>query len=94
MKELRDKYKDIQARFTEAKSQLDITKQELKKVQKVNIRLFLFFARSNETKTSHSTPMRRGRYEPMSRSSPSSKKTQNPIVFSHQTDSLENLVRL
>ncbi|CAF3774958.1 unnamed protein product, partial [Rotaria sp. Silwood1] len=34
LKELRDKVKDLQARFTEAKSQLDITKQELKKVQK------------------------------------------------------------
>ncbi|CAF4498137.1 unnamed protein product, partial [Rotaria sp. Silwood2] len=34
MKELRDKLKDLQARYTEAKSQLDITKQELKKVQK------------------------------------------------------------
>ena len=37
MKELRDKLKDLQARHTEAKSQLDITKQELKKVQKVSI---------------------------------------------------------
>ena len=36
MKELRDKLKDLQARHTEAKSQLDITKQELKKVQKVS----------------------------------------------------------
>jgi len=35
MKELRDKIKDLQARYTEAKSQLDITKQELKKIQKV-----------------------------------------------------------
>ncbi|CAF3953734.1 unnamed protein product, partial [Rotaria sordida] len=34
MKELRDKVKDLQARYTEAKCQLDITKQELKKVQK------------------------------------------------------------
>lgn len=37
MKELRDKLKDLQARHTEAKSQLDITKQELKKVQKVSL---------------------------------------------------------
>jgi hypothetical protein len=37
MKELRDKMKDLQARYTEAKSQLDITKQELKKVQKVKL---------------------------------------------------------
>jgi hypothetical protein len=35
LKELRDKVKDLQARHTEAKSQLDITKQELKKTQKV-----------------------------------------------------------
>jgi len=43
--------KDLQARHTEAKSQLDITKQELKKVQKVdqkkvdyfNIYFFLLF---------------------------------------------------
>ncbi|CAF1094655.1 unnamed protein product [Adineta ricciae] len=34
LKELRDKFKDLQARHTEAKSQLDITKQELKKTQK------------------------------------------------------------
>ncbi|CAF4310311.1 unnamed protein product [Rotaria socialis] len=34
LKELRDKVKDLQARHTEAKSQLDITKQELKKTQK------------------------------------------------------------
>ncbi len=37
MKELRDKFKDLQARHTEAKSQLDITKQELKKTQKVKL---------------------------------------------------------
>ncbi len=40
IKELRDKLKDLQARYTEAKSQLDITKQELKKIQRVkSIRL-------------------------------------------------------
>jgi len=37
MKELRDKVKDLLARYTEAKSQLDITKQELKKIQKVKL---------------------------------------------------------
>ena len=37
LKELRDKFKDLQARHTEAKSQLDITKQELKKTQKVQL---------------------------------------------------------
>ncbi|CAF0758447.1 unnamed protein product [Didymodactylos carnosus] len=34
LKELKEKLKDIQARHTEAKSQLDILKQELKKTQK------------------------------------------------------------
>ena len=37
LKELRDKFIDLQARHTEAKSQLDITKQELKKTQKVQL---------------------------------------------------------
>lgn len=44
--------KDLQARHTEAKSQLDITKQELKKVQKVdrkkvdyfNIYIFFYYS--------------------------------------------------
>jgi len=35
--------KDLQARHTEAKSQLDITKQELKKVQKVDQKIVDYF---------------------------------------------------